>query len=693
MIQIRYDMKNHYQIALYLRMSGEMQNPRSPQQQNDTIHEVMKRHSCPWNVVRIYQDLAIKGRYILRRPGLQNLLRDIKAGIIKIDLIVVDTWERFGRAEEFEQIRRELRTNHGVLIVAADSNFADPTGVAGRALSLVENIRATEDGRIKAHNVIRGKKDTVRLKRWPGGPRPFGYAFERHVDESRSKPRVYSTLIVEPKEADVVRGIFQLAADTGRRGAWLAGELNANKDIPEEFKPFNGSTIDSWLSNPLYIGTCVWGEHNCDIVNDCRVIQPNPNPEEILSQAGFCEPIVDLELFNRVTAVADERRRKWLAQQAALGVGEDAKIIKPISGGVSLKYELSGLVRCGDCGSCMIPGKSGRKSKGGMEYSYFRCPRYLNRACSNSNHVRVEDLRAAVYSRLRAKLFPLSDQPLSVPSWFADLVRQVDLALDRRNDTRPDRVAGQRRDIAALQTQLDGWMMSMGSRDIAESTRQDILAKYEAAKAAKTQKEQDLREDEAMGLHLKKILDPALVIDRLKYLETVMASTNASYVNVELSRHIGQIECFFDGRVIMSGTYLGVFEGAEELLAGTGDIPVEKTVAPSQFQRVVARRLGRRRYYDPNDQPLGSTNQAGIDPGRFDGLGAAFVWDEALKLPERLSWAEVHAMEVWEFDQQHPDLRRDKLCAHFGKSRPTILKALRIAAKRLEKNPGESPET
>ena len=37
--------------------------------------------------------------------------------------------------------------------MTVDSNFADPTGVSGKALGLVENIRATEDGGAPgAHN-------------------------------------------------------------------------------------------------------------------------------------------------------------------------------------------------------------------------------------------------------------------------------------------------------------------------------------------------------------------------------------------------------------------------------------------------------------------------------------------------------------------------------------------------------------
>src|SRR5205807_6701377 len=94
------------------------------------------------------------------------------------------TFERLGRAEEIGELRRRLFVEYGVLVVAADNGFSDPTGVVGKAVGLVEQIRATENTRISRHNVIRGKKDAARRGHWPGGPPPFGFRLKRGVDES-----------------------------------------------------------------------------------------------------------------------------------------------------------------------------------------------------------------------------------------------------------------------------------------------------------------------------------------------------------------------------------------------------------------------------------------------------------------------------------------------------------------------------
>ena len=194
MLERKYDPTSPYRYVTYGRMSDPKQNKRSPDQQFNTISETLARCGYPWVCVGSYRDDGISGRYLRKRPGLQRLLRDVEAGLLQVDLIAVDTLERLGRVDEIAELRRKLFVEHGVLVVAADNHFADPTGVVGKAVGLVENIRSTEDGRIKAHNVVRGKKDAARLKRWPGGPPPFGLRLQPVVDESVSPPDVYNVL-------------------------------------------------------------------------------------------------------------------------------------------------------------------------------------------------------------------------------------------------------------------------------------------------------------------------------------------------------------------------------------------------------------------------------------------------------------------------------------------------------------------
>jgi DNA invertase Pin-like site-specific DNA recombinase len=154
MLEQKYEPKKSYRYVMYGRMSSAAQNKRSPDQQFDTIVEGLRRCAYPWLCVGRYRDDAKSGRYVRKRLGLQRMLRAIETGQIVIDVIVVDTLERLGRDGEIAELRRKLAVAYGILVVAADNNFADPTGVAGMALGIVEQIRSTEHTRISGHNVL-----------------------------------------------------------------------------------------------------------------------------------------------------------------------------------------------------------------------------------------------------------------------------------------------------------------------------------------------------------------------------------------------------------------------------------------------------------------------------------------------------------------------------------------------------------
>ena len=126
---------------------------------------------------------------------------------------------------------------------------------SGKAVGLVENIRSTEDGRIKAHNVVRGKKDAARLKRWPGGPPPFGFRLKAVVNESASPPEVYNVLEHEPRQAAALRLAFERAAATGEGDLRLTQWWNRSPDVLDDFKPVSPFTMGYRLENPIAVGT------------------------------------------------------------------------------------------------------------------------------------------------------------------------------------------------------------------------------------------------------------------------------------------------------------------------------------------------------------------------------------------------------------------------------------------------------
>lgn len=681
MIKRTFDLKRRYRFATYGRMSDKKQNERSPDQQFNEIDRLIARLECPWTHVASYRDDGIKARYFRARDGLQALLRDVETGTIDIDLILVDTWERFGRQSEFEALRSKLLNDHGVMILTVDSGFADPTGVVGKALGLVENIRSTEDGRIKAHNVLRGKRDALLRKRWPGGPPPFGFRLKRLVEGEGREPELYSVLEHDPSTIWVRRELLHKAKETGWGGNRLAAWLNEREDIATGLKPFNAPSVAMWLTDPINVGTYVWGEHNTDIVNDARVIEKNPNADEILRIEGFCEPVVGSDVFEAVVALAEARSAAARASRAATGEeGGADKLVKPIARGIPLQHALSGLVVC-ECNAAMTAVGSGRRSKAGRSYTYRTCPRSRDHACGNRHHVREDALFAAVMDRIRAQLLPAD--PQEVPRWFPQVLSLIEEELHSTRAIDPDRVAAKAARVAELETLCRGWNISLGNPNLPPRMREDLTDAYEAA-----QQEIETLDNQILSIKgreeaVKKLTDPDAVVGRLHRLSQVMASYNAAAINLELAKHIVEIRCSRDGTVVLKGTHLGLFDGVEAMLSRSEDACAGTDADDAaRFPKVRPRRRARR--YKPN---LSSDAAASakdlyrlLDPARFEGLPDAFVWEETFCIEPEPCWAEAHADEVYAAWLEEQNLSR--LPPRFGVSLPTIRKARNIGRDR-----------
>src|SRR5262245_52697666 len=79
-------------IAIYARYSTDLQNKRSI---SDQIHVCRERaHREGWKVFDCYTDYALSGAS-MRRPGLQQMLRDAREGSFSI--ILVEALDRLSR--------------------------------------------------------------------------------------------------------------------------------------------------------------------------------------------------------------------------------------------------------------------------------------------------------------------------------------------------------------------------------------------------------------------------------------------------------------------------------------------------------------------------------------------------------------------------------------------------------------------
>ena len=152
-----------------------------------------------------------------------------------------------------------------------------------------------------------------------GGFSPYGYKREN------------KKLIINKKEAEVVRMIFEIYIETGSV-AKVYDFLKTKNIKNRQGKPFYKTAISFILRNPVYAGKV---KHNNKIYQ------------------GIHEPIISEEIFEIAQRVHKKKNKKFKVYRDFL---------------------FGGLVNCGNCNFKMSPCFTNKYSKGKLErYYYYRC--------------------------------------------------------------------------------------------------------------------------------------------------------------------------------------------------------------------------------------------------------------------------------------------------------------------------------
>ena len=544
MLKRTFNLNQPYTVVLYVRMSDIKQNERSPDQQIAEIKRTIKRLKLNWKIKVVYRDDGVKGALIRKRPQFWRMLNDIYSGAIKVDLILVDTTERFARAKEMNSIREKLWEEYGVLLVTAENNFASPLTPEGKIYAAVEAMRSTEENRIKAHQVLRAKRDTISLSRWPGGPTPRGYRLRKIIEQDGKGNDIFigSLLVPDSNEinVDIVKEAFRTCLKTGKRGSDLAKHLKALPRFRKDFKHLTGGTVNNWLKNTIYKGVLTWGIFCTGIVNDVRRLELN-DEDDVIVKEDFCEAIVDEETWNQVN-LGRERRTKSSSE------GGPDKLLKPLAPGYKIKYLLTGLARCACCGGSMNP--VANKSKSGVSYIYYRCTRAYDDNCDNHAYIHEPWLREQVIGYITSQLLDGdASRELSANESTGEICSLVVSYLEKQSSTENDSRPTIQATLAEIDEQIRGWTQTLGNPKLPHEVRRSIEDEFDKAIETRSELEESLSELDYLFQAQSFRLDSNTVLKKMERLSDILATSNPSLVNIELSLHIDKILCKSDGTV------------------------------------------------------------------------------------------------------------------------------------------------
>ena len=355
--------------VIYARFSTELQNEKSTDDQIALCRAYANRQKI--DVIATFEDKARSGASVFGRDGLMQLMDAARQRLF--DVVIVEALDRLSRdMEDLAGLHKRL-SFQGIEIQAVHDGTADAILIGIRGL--VGQMQR-EDG---AKKVRRGMAGVVRDGRHAGG-RAYGYrAVLGHLGQ----------LEIVEEEASIVRRIFSAYA-AGRPPRDIAHDLNREGVRPPRGQRWNASTINGntqrgsgLIFNDLYIGRIVWNKVRMVKNPDTgkRISRPNPRDQWQTIDALHLR-IVDDQTW--------EQARRLKAERAKLKT--HMKRRPP--------HLLSGLLRCGCCGSGMSVHDRDKTGKTRIRCSAVR----ENGSCSNRRIIYLRDVERAVLNGMREEL-------------------------------------------------------------------------------------------------------------------------------------------------------------------------------------------------------------------------------------------------------------------------------------------------
>ncbi len=263
------DRPANFRAAEYVRMSTEHQQ-YSTENQADKIREYAAHRGV--EIVRTYADEGKSGLNIGGRLALQQLIKDVEAGPVDFQMILVydvSRWGRFQDADEsayYEYICRRA----GIQVTYCAEQFENDGSPVSTIVKGVKRAMAGEYSRELSAKVFAGQCRLIELGYRQGGPAGFGLRrvlidqtgsvkseLVRGEHKSLQTDRVILMPGPEP-EVETVNQIYRWFIDEGVPEFQIAARLNNQGVRTDLDRDWTRATVREVLSNEKYVGNNVY---------------------------------------------------------------------------------------------------------------------------------------------------------------------------------------------------------------------------------------------------------------------------------------------------------------------------------------------------------------------------------------------------------------------------------------------------
>lgn len=388
--------------AIYARKSKDTEQGESIDSQINRCKDVCKMRD--WDY-KVYEDFNISGA-TLERPAFINMMNDVKSG--EIQNIVCYKLDRISRSvNDFSHLIEEL--NHlDVGFICLKEQF-DTSTPMGRAMMYITSVFAQLERETIAERVKDNMIDRFKAGKWNGGPVPFGFDAERNTFEVDGRKKNVSKLTINENEAEIVTRLYSWYLELDGSVRNVATRANESGLRTKRDAYWLDNQTSRILKNPLYCKNDVVVYDYFNAHTDVNIV----NLREEFDGASA------LMFYNRRKAhkktTRDRDESEWILAignhkgiipgeifvKAQLKLAENK--IKAPRLGKSTKTVLTGLVKCGKCGSNMIvSAANGPNDKSRPYLIYFRCyakERKMQSLCDN-NSMRADKLEKIVLDQV-----------------------------------------------------------------------------------------------------------------------------------------------------------------------------------------------------------------------------------------------------------------------------------------------------
>lgn len=357
--------------AAYIRVSDERQDEYSPESQLKLIQKYAKDHEYIVPDEYIFYDDGISAKSVKKRKEFNRMIALAKSDEKPFSAIFVWKFSRFARNQEESIVYKSLLKKKGVSVVSVSEPIADE--VFG---SLIERIIEWMDeyylirlsGEVKRGMIEKASRGE------PVSIPPFGYDLK-------------DKKLIPNSDAPYVSDIFN-AYHNGAGQREIARNLALKGIKTRRGNAPDNRFIDYILNNPVYIGKIRWS------TDGKAASRRDYSNENIMIVDGEHEPIIDLELWNKVQERLQETKRLY---------GRYQRREQPV------QFMLKGLMRCSSCGATLIMQSTACMS--------MQCHNYSRGSCGVSHSLSINKANNAVVSALEQAVNDLSFtvEPASTP--------------------------------------------------------------------------------------------------------------------------------------------------------------------------------------------------------------------------------------------------------------------------------------